>query len=489
MSFGRRAGGSFLRRLSIRTDIILWFSAAMVASSVATYVLVYLISASVMQKTLRGYLTGTVDANTDKLSWYDAALTGREKEEDPDSIFLDWRDGHIRIDGDFLDVMHNVEAGLYESGGNMLYGKNPIPHALSGEPFTSSRIYSVRTEGETWFVYDRKLTGPLNGLWIRGVVPLSTETRALSEVQGIVLLFLPVLLFSAAMLGVLAARRILRPIREIEKTAADISGGNDLKKRLPVKVSPDKGGDELDSLSVTINGMLNRLEKSFEIEHQFSSDASHELRTPVSVIMAQTELALEKDRSPGEYRAALEVVRRQGTRMQTLVTDMLDYTRLQQNPGRYPMEEVDLSALALQLCGDMKMIRHRSISLTEEIEEGLHVRGNVSLLTRLLQNLIDNAYKYGRENGWIKVTLTRAEGGPIHLSVSDNGIGIPADALGHIFQRFYRADASRTRGSRKGYGLGLSIVERIAELHGAEIRVESEEDAGSTFTVEFPGGV
>ena len=136
-----------MRRLSIRTDIILWFSAAMVASSVATYVLVYLISASVMQKTLRGYLTGTVDANTDKLSWYDAALTGREKEEDPDSIFLDWRDGHIRIDGDFLDVMHNVEAGLYESGGNMLYGKNPIPHALSGKPFTSSRIYSVRTEG------------------------------------------------------------------------------------------------------------------------------------------------------------------------------------------------------------------------------------------------------------------------------------------------------------------------------------------------------
>jgi len=467
-----------LKHISIRSRIIVLFSLAMIAASVATYYIVLFISSSVMQKTIRSYLTGTVEANTDKLTWNASALTGQESEEDPDDIFLSYQKGHIQIDDDFLDVMHNVEAGLYTGDGTMLYGKNPIPQYLAEEPFTETRIYSLKTEKETFYVYDRRLTGDLRDLWIRGAVPLSPEMRELTEIRDIVFLFLPALILAAVVLGILAARDILRPIREIERTAADISGGTDLEKRLPKR----EGRDEIVSLTDTFNGMLDRLEHSFEVEQQFSSDASHELRTPLSVIMAQTELTLEKERTPEEYREALTVIRRQGNRMQTLVADMLDYTRLQQSPGRYPMEDFNLSDLVLTVSEDMKMIGVKSIALDAFAEPDIHITGNRMLISRLLQNLIDNAYKYGREDGYVHVKLVR-EGEALLLSVEDNGIGIPESAKEHIFRRFYRVDASRRRGGEKGYGLGLSIAAKIAELHGAEMAVESQVDRGSTFKV------
>jgi len=507
-------GDKTMKNLSIRYRIIIWFSLAMVLATVSTFLLVRIISSSVMQKTIRGYLISAVEANTDELIYHENGQSDDETEQrwqqDQKDIFINYKNGYLQIDEDFLEEMNDVESGLYQEDGTMLYGRNPIARSMESAAFTGSRIYRIDVEDQGYFVYDRKLVGEeLDGLWIRGVVPLTQETTQIAEITRSTVLFLPVLIIAAAVSGYFAARGILKPIQEIDKAASEISSGTDLKKRLKIK----KGRDEVYQLTVTMNGMLDRLEESFESERRFASDASHELRTPVSVIMAQTELILEKERSKEEYQSAFEVIRRQGRRMQTLVSDMLDYTRLEQCIGDYPMEPLNLSALAETVCTDMKLVVYKGITLQSSIEPDLTVNGNSMLLTRMLQNLIDNAYKYGRPDGHIRVVLewtgmgdtkdqpqdrmiksesmkgggmdrivSKKEAG-IRLSVADDGMGISDENQKLIFKRFFRGDKSRSNKDSKGNGLGLSMVEKIVNMHGAEIVVESVEGIGSKFII------
>ena len=242
--------------------------------------------------------------------------------------------------------------------------------------------------------------------------------------------------------------------------------------------------DELHRLADTFDEMMERLENTFEAERRFTADASHELRTPMSVILAQCEYTLSKDdRSPAEYTDALRTIRRQGARMNGLINDMLDYTRMEQKAERYPLTPTDLSVLTREICADMAMLHTNDITLYARVPDGITVNGSRILLTRLLQNLISNAYRYGKEGGSTEVRLSRSPEGRAVLEVEDNGIGIAEEHLPKLFDRFYRADSSRTR---KGTGLGLSMVKRITELHGAEIIVKSTINEGTVFTVTFP---
>lgn len=227
--------------------------------------------------------------------------------------------------------------------------------------------------------------------------------------------------------------------------------------------------------------MFRRLENAFEVERQFTSDASHELRTPVSVIMAQCEMSLEETRSSEEYEQALRTIQRQGRKMSRLINDMLDFTRLEMRAESYIWEMVDMTELVQAVCFDMAMIKEKGISLNYEVEADIKIYGNRQLLNRLLGNLITNAYRYGKENGFIFVSLKR-RGQNVELSVSDNGIGIGEGQQQKIFQRFYQADNSH---SSIGTGLGLSMAYEIVQFHGGEIRVESELGKGSTFFVDF----
>ena len=234
--------------------------------------------------------------------------------------------------------------------------------------------------------------------------------------------------------------------------------------------------------------MFDRLEHSFDTEQQFTSDASHELRTPMAVIMAQTELALEKPRTQDQYRQALEVIRRQGRQMNALIASMLDFTRLELRPDNYPLSDLDYTELLHALADDMSLINYKNISLSAEIAEGVRIQGNDFLLERAIRNLIDNAYKYGNENGSILVTLSITSEKMAECRIADNGSGIPEDEIEHIFERFYRGSSYKS-GRVPGSGLGLSIVRKIAEIHKGTIRAESsdkEGESGSTFILSIP---
>ena len=468
-------------RKSITLRITGWLFLVMAVLMIMTFAVFRLVSGSILQKTIRGYLLSSVNENTNKIAFYQDK--NQADDNDLNDVYIRYKDGWLEIDDDFLDEINDVQSALYTSDGTMLYGKNPIARLTENEAFTSSRVYRYEAEGgDRYFVYDRKLNGTsMEDLWIRGVVPLWSEERQIADIFRTSMIFVPILLLAGTAGIYVTVRQSLMPVRRIEQTVSEISRGTDLARRIEI----GEVDAELCDLAEAFNGMLDRLERSFEAEQRFTSDASHELRTPMAVILTQTELALEKDRKPEEYRRAFTVILRQGKRMQALIASMLDYTRLEMRPENYPLADLDFSELADSTVRDMALIRAKNIAVTAEIQPGVRIRGNQLLLERALQNLIDNAYKYGKEGGHIHVRLGNKDKKVI-LSVSDDGIGISSEDQSRIFERFYRADSSRSSRNTYGAGLGLSMVRKIMEIHGGSVSVESVPQEGSTFFLLFP---
>ena len=468
---------------SIRFRITLWFTVVILIIIIVLFMIFRIVSASVLRKTIRNYLISAVDSNINTIEYHD---NSKKKNNSilPDDVIIEYGDGKLVIDADYLDVINDVEISIYSGDGIMLYGMNPLARMMDGTPFENSRIYSIDTDGGKYYIYDRKLI--VNGtddLWIRGVVPLEQERQQLSDISRIMAFFLPVIIIISVIGGYFTADRMLKPIVEMEEAATQISGGTDLRQRIKI----GKGEDELHALAKAYNAMLERLERSFEAEKRFTSDASHELRTPMSVIMAQVELILGKERTAEEYQNALRVIRRQGGRMNSLINNMLDYTRLEQRADNYPLAPLDLSELSKTICEDMALIGRNNISLDYDIKPSIMIRGNKFLMERMLQNLIDNAYKYGNEDGHIYVSL-RENNDKAFLSVKDDGIGISEEDRPFVFERFFRSDRSRNRDGNAvaGNGLGLSMVLKIAEMHGGIVNLECPDSGGSVFTVTIP---
>lgn len=466
-----------MKNLSIRLKITLWFAVALFVIVAITYVVILTVSNQVIQKTIRDTLLHTVEDNVDEVEFY----TDISQVDIANSVdhFIMYNSGYLEVDDDFLDEVNDVYTALYLSDGTLMYGENPLAVALADLEFSDSEIRERTVNGELYYILDRHLTQKgLEDLWLRGVVSEHQGEVQMHEISMLSLIILPIILIAAVLGGYFIAKRMLMPIKQITNAAENISRGGDLKKRIEL----DSGKDELHRLADSFNNMIARLDESFEAERQFTSDVSHELRTPMSVIMAQCEYTLDEERTPQEYERALRLIRRQGRKMTKLINDMLDFVRLERRGTNYQIEKLNLSALVNSVCEDMSLIRERGISLEHEVEDEIWVDGNPALLSRLLSNLISNAYRYGKDDGHIKARLKKSQD-EVTLSVSDDGIGISREDKEKIFRRFYQADSSRT-GS--GTGLGLSMVKEIASFHGGSMSVESEPGKGSEFTFHLP---
>ena len=462
-----------MKKWSIRMKITLWFAGALVLMVALTYGVLLSVSHQVIQKTVRDGLIETVENNVDEIEFYET-LDEMNLAGDVDQ-FMAWKDGYLEVDDDFLDQVNGIYTALYDSSQSLLYGENPIAMESLEIPLENAVIRKLKVEGVLYYIFDRELEGEgLGGLWLRGVVSEEQTRAEMSSITRLSLVLMPLLLILAVIGGYIIAGRMLWPVRKISETAEEICNGNDLKKRIDV----GEGQDELHQLAAGFNGMFERLDQAFEMEKQFTSDASHELRTPVAVILAQCELMMGEERSLEEYQHALNVIERQSRKMSKLIQDLLMYTRLELKTDKYKKEQVSLSEIAESVCEDMALIRKKGITLTRRVQEGITCSGNQMLLTRLLVNLISNAYRYGKENGHILVKLEKNTD-EIRLSVEDDGIGIAPEEQERIFRRFYQTDSSRTG---EGTGLGLSMVRQIAEFHGGTVQVESVPGKGSIFT-------
>ena len=275
------------------------------------------------------------------------------------------------------------------------------------------------------------------------------------------------------------ATRALRPIKEISRTAQDIAAG-DLSQR----INASETESELGQLAAVLNSTFSRLDAAFARQQQFTSDAAHELRTPVSVILTQTQSTLNKERSGPEYRETLEACQRAAQRMKRLIESLLELARFDAGHPTGNRETINLTG-----CLDDCVSLVRPLAETRKIQFHLDLEpasclGDVDQLALVFTNLLTNAIHYNHDGGEVRLT-TRQENGFALVTVVDTGIGIAAEHLPHIFDRFYRADTARTS-SQGRMGLGLAITKAIVESHGGTINVESTPGVGTSFVVRLP---
>lgn len=470
-----------MKQLSIQKKIVLWFSAMLLIIVLFISAMTFAIASSVLNENIRERLYNVVAVNVNEIEYWNR-LTDTEAE--PGDQFLKYENGWLEIDDDFCDVFEGISTALYDADGNLLYGNMPIKIS-SSKLLAFTKIGKTDYKGETYYVYDKPLTAEgLEGLWVRGVISQNESINILYNVVRLSFWLLPALALLAVLGGYIITRRSFLPVEQIAKSAEEIGKGGDLSKRLDI----GPGNDEIHMLADTFNEMFARLENNFNAEKQFTSDASHELRTPVSVILAQAQYALEFAETPEEYREALEVIERQGNRMGDIISQLLFFTRLAQGTETVNKEEVCLSALVEEVCAEQKMLPQedrKSISLICDVSPDVYALTDRSLLTLCLNNLISNAYKYGKENGHIRVSLC-CDTEKVLISVKDDGIGISPENLPKIWERFYQADSSRSADiNERGLGLGLSMVSQICKLLDITAEVNSTLGEGSEFTLEF----
>lgn len=442
---------------SIKTRITLWITLLVVALFSLMLLFAWAVSSSVVQRTARQQLADTVRANAAFVSLGD--------------------DGKLATAQGFAFSRGGVTSLVYSKTEALLAGQLPVGFSAS-VPFENGALRTVEAAGADWYLLDLWIAhGWEDGVWLRGLMEVPDTAAAARNLLLAAAVALPLFVLAGALGSFWIVRRSLRGLDTVNAAAASIDEGKDLSLR----IGPVPGGQELTRLAENFDGLLERLQRSFEAERRFTADASHELRTPVAVIKSACEYAEAFDETDEERRETLSMIRRQADKMTALIGHLLALTRLDQ--GTEPLRAVplDLGRLARQTLGEQNCDPAR---LRLALAEGVMVRGDEALLGRLVANLVDNAFKYGLPGGTVTVEV-RAEGGEALLTVADEGPGIPAGQQEKIWRRFYQVDAARGD-EQQGVGLGLSLVQRIAQLHGGRMTLESAEGAPSAFTLHLP---
>jgi heavy metal sensor kinase len=309
--------------------------------------------------------------------------------------------------------------------------------------------------------------------------PLQVARRRLIWLLGIAV---PIALLLGSYGGWMLANQALHPVDRITCAAEQISA-SDLAQRVPL---PGKM-DEIGRLAKTFNSMIARLQTAFERQRQFTSAASHEMRTPLAVMRGEIEVTLRRERSPEEYRQTLSSSLEEIKRLSRLVEDLLTLARGDAGQSLLQREPVILGELCAQTVGYLRPLaedRQQSLSL-EESKSPLVISGDTQRLQQMLLNLLDNAIKYTGQGGNIRLGLNATDTDAL-ITITDTGRGIPAEDLPHIFERFFRHSKTTADRTASGFGLGLSIVKWIVDSHGGNIEASSTPGQGTTFTVRLP---
>lgn len=377
------------------------------------------------------------------------------------------------------DDLHAYKRGVYSSfyrdDGELEFSACP-PELRVDLPFERNLVRSVEIDGQEYYVFDEYVDMEIVGLWVRGIISAADQSGLMHTIIILTCVLLPIILVLALGGGWLVAVAAFKPMENIVSAANSISDGGDLTQRVALR----RGPTEMRRLSDAFDRMFERLERSFNTERQFASDASHELRTPITVILAECSRAKRKGETKEDFLASINVIEEQGKDMSELVQNLLGLTRMQQGTDRYPMREDGLSEFVEACAGEFISADRRGISLEKNIEPNVRAKYNPSLMSRVIQNLLQNAYKYGKEGGHIRLSL-RQDGDKAVIEVEDDGIGIAPEDQDKIWQRFWQADVARD--SEGSSGLGLAMVKEISEFHGGTATVESTLGRGSKFTV------
>lgn len=444
-----------MKPLSVKSRIAVWLTLLMGLLAVLLLAFLLSISRVVAAQSSMSQLSQTVRSNLSQ--------TGMSN-------------GRLALGDGFSFYQNGVSTLIYSREKALLAGQIPVSFSVE-EDFQNGITRVVNAGGGQYLVLDLWLPmGWDNGVWLRGLMEVPENQQLTSPLLRVALIVMPAFMALAALGSYWIAGRAFRPLDSIMSAAASINEAQDLSRRIGLP----PGRDEFSQLAATFDQLFQRLEKSFESEQQFAADASHELRTPVSIIKGACEYAEKYDETPEERLETISMIHRQANRMSQLISQLLSMTRLDQGTETAKLEPVKLNDLIRSLCQEQAYDPHRLIL---ELQEEVTAAADPALLSRLIQNLVENGFKYGRPDGCVWISV-RQDSGEILLEVRDNGMGIPSEQQDKIWQRFYRADPARS--GEGGTGLGLAIVRQIAQLHGGYMTLESVPRVGSAFTLHLP---
>lgn len=441
--------------MSAKLRLTAWFTLMMLLLCAATLTFVFVVNGAAVADDPQSQLIDRVDKNARDVEFEN----GR----------FEWEDLKFYRRG--------VSCWVCDENGAFLQGVRP--DGLQELPPEDGVLRTVSGADGQYYMYDVYVDMDVTGLWIRGVISTGSRSGVMHTINILTAVLLPCLLVVTVAGGWGIAHLTFRPMEQIIGAADAINDDRDLSARIGLK----KGPIEMRRLSRSFDSLFARLEKSFHAERQFTSDASHELRTPITVILAECDRARRKCETKEDFLQSIGVIEEQGQHMSRLVQELLGLTRLQQGTTRYPLQRADVSGFVTACCEEFLPADDRGITLTTDIQPEVQATFNPSLLQRAVYNLLQNAYKYGKPGGHITVTLREAGHGAA-LSVADDGTGIAPEDQEKIWQRFWQADPSR--GEDGGSGLGLSMVQEIAAFHGGRAAVDSTPGEGSTFTITLP---
>ena len=379
------------------------------------------------------------------------------------------------------DEFENFDDGIYyikyNADNEIIAGKIPKDFDLA-LAFSIEDINTYQIENKKFLYYDTRLKN--TGDWIRGIYPLSKFQNNISKIWNIGFYYIaPFLIILVIFIGYRIVKNAFKPVKKISETALEIKKSKNFSRRIEL----DNSEDEIHKMAYTFNEMLDTVEETFIHEKQFSSDVSHELRTPITVILAQSDYALDYVETLDEAKESFEVINRQAKKMTNLINQIMELSKMERQ-NEIEKDKINFSNIILQLLEDYRtLLENNNIELITNIEKDLRIYGNKLMLERLFVNLFTNAMKFTKTT--INVSLNRINKEVI-LQIKDDGIGITKEDQKYIWDRFFQTSDSRNKDKNKGSGLGLSMVNRIVQLHLATIDVESEVGKGTCFIVKFP---
>lgn len=450
-----------MTKLSIKAKVTLWYALLMISVIGLVLAVIFYVGNTVLTSSIESRLFEVVEDSLQEIG-YD--------------------EGDFEVEEENWMIEEGVYLSFYTTDGHFIDG-NTAPNFTYNVAFSAGEIQTVSIAGRGWAVYDRLIyIDGYGNAWIRGIASFSEAESTIQTMVNVSLIILPFMVIIAIVGGYFITRKAFSPVRKITDSAESITDGNELSRRINL----GKGKDEIYTLASTFDRMFDRLESSFETEKQFTSDVSHELRTPIAVIISQCEYALESAESEQELLGALKVIMGQSQKMSRLIAQLLFLSRSDRKTQPLTIEEVNMSALTEVVIEEQKILADKkNITIHQEIEPDLILQADETMIMSMLINLIANAIKYGKQDGYVFVQL-RETGDQIEGVIRDNGIGISESDQSKIWTRFYQVDTARTSEKEGGIGLGLAMVKWIIESHKGTISLESALSKGSIFTFVLP---
>ncbi len=460
------------KRASIKTKITLWYTGIII-------IIVLFFLGTIIY----------IDSIAVKNSIYQRLKTTVEKINQN----IELENGELIIDNN-LDVMtEDIFIAIYDKELNFIYGNTNIDLSVFENSSEDNKLKIIKQNNSNskWYVYDVKknLTG-YGEILIRGITPFSSLEKNIEFIILITVIIFPFLIIVSILSGKFITKKSFTPIEKIVDTVSKISSGDDLSQRINLQ----NGEKEIYDLAETFNGMFNRLQESFEREAQFTSDAAHELRTPLSTIRMQSEYCLKYMDLNNETEDMLKNILEKSKKMSNLISQLLLLSRMDKKNQKLNIHKENINEiikLAIEI--EENHAKGKNIKIIYDESNDIFADADKDMIIRVFTNLISNAITYGNKNGTITIILNKIENksensnsgilNKIKCEIIDDGIGISKEHINKIWNRFYQVDTSR---SSDNSGLGLAIVKWIVEEHKGEIKVDSKFGKGTTFSFYLP---